>query len=1816
MAGKRSPIRRCLELTLVVTAWAAAAAQSGEADHAAQGREILEDAQRFVAGCENRYPGAPGNQRMSDKIESIFRESSGPSGITRYESAVFLPGEAEITVAGRTIELHPLLPNLVDPCCLDEKEFTGPLYYVGKGRLVDLDGRSLEDSLCLFEFNCGYNYLDAVPRGARACIFIEPDEYWPTLAYEKVLGLPMDVPRFQVSRADGRFLKQHASGPEGAPFEAKIEPNRWERREFKNHWALVEGSDPEAKEELVILHTHLDSLHYCPGLASGGHEALNLKLLMDLYKTYRKRPPGRSLLFQVHNMAHQFHTGASEAVYHLFGPEKDIFNVDRSRSSEERIAWRRKMENEYLLEQYPRLRRDRICPATLEDFRNRRDKPAGFIFPLAEPIVHAIQVARHRLSEERIRLFRQEKLTPERKEKIEEERRRLGDLVSLLNRFGQTAVYAHALIRGSDITEMEAWLTKLKEGGASSAPSPARRVWRLLGEEIQGLIEKLLAGEAVPADASRRILVGVNRLVRNPKLADGVAWNDVKLGGGGKALQDRGKTGTLAGEELMELNRRLLDAAFPSHLTPMKKREADAELRELTPAQRATFEQYRRQVMEEARVARERAELHLGRLREVREARQALKPYHPLVAFELSATYGNRWLNVTKGGASGKDFDDGSSHVSRRKNYGRLFGNRLTTLAEPIERRTGVRWASGRGEGFLYKDKPPLASLQYMMQRVPAYAFLTPYGGNGNLLGSGDRLEALDPEIVSRKRAFMERMIREILRDEKTGTLARRADDGGLESVIPWRLAGSVHLETRVNDGSSTGRPKTVLTDALAVMPLERSTIEFSREMAAASAIKGGVLGHRVSVSDPSGDAFFYNGARGATYRLEVFHVDDAGEIDYARDKGRLLQKYTVDWQPSVDFKDHFLLAAVRCRKADLYDLFHPQSLEGVGKPMFERAGGGQVQRFSHMGMEELQLGFGPVFFRDDIRAKLLFSGNVNLLNNTPKEFKGMGYLAEELDGASVPLLAARDALNINESRIRLLKRNAVTNNLMDAFQEKAKKWFPAERDTRRAALRELRTKRDHCETFRQATRSYGAAFGAYPIVNNTIADMMKAVVFYLAVLIPFAFFLQRLLFSFVRIEVQIASFVTLFLVTYGVFHFVHPAFRIARNPQIVLIAFTMLTLAIFVAMALKGKFDYHMEDFKERFQSEEDVGVVKLAGTAMMVGVTNMKRRRLRTTLTCFTIVLITFTMLSFTSVSQSVSPTRIKKAEEAPYNGIYYARQSWKELDRRSVSILTEVLGQGCDTLQRGFAAYQDAEKSAALLTEESDRAVPLRGILALQKKEDGWLSAMPVVAGRFFSSDEAMEVLVTDAFARDTLGFTESGDQMKIPPNTWLTVNGVRLRLVGLVSSDRMENMRDLRGVSIVPQGLSGKTSFTMEQESVLEEEEVPEGTFQNVNPRFYVIVPFGIRNMLGVPVVSVSIRLPSAQEVWDRTLEFAHYSDNKVYLGARDRFLLNSEKEEHEEGVYEQPGRYYLGTGFETTFGGLGSLIIPLLVSATIVLNTMLGAVYERRREIDIFNAIGLNPLHIALFFVAEAVVYGILGGVGGYLIGQVLAQAIVYFNWLPEINLNYSSITVVYVILFTMLIVILSTIYPALVAMRTASSSSGRRRIEKMGENLLRVQFPYSFTREMAIAVNSYLKDYFDKHADSSVGDFVAELLACTHEGGDEDLKMTLRYDVALAPYDLGVTQIVTIETKPNTRVGAFMVEAESERRSGQEANWMATNQVFLNGIRKYLLHWRVLSREGQEAHMDHGMELFGLGATGDAAEDASASAATSTEGEA
>jgi hypothetical protein len=276
---------------------------------------------------------------------------------------------------------------------------------------------------------------------------------------------------------------------------------------------------------------------------------------------------------------------------------------------------------------------------------------------------------------------------------------------------------------------------------------------------------------------------------------------------------------------------------------------------------------------------------------------------------------------------------------------------------------------------------------------------------------------------------------------------------------------------------------------------------------------------------------------------------------------------------------------------------------------------------------------------------------------------------------------------------------------------------------------------------------------------------------------------------------------------------------------------------------------------------------------------------------------------------------------------------------------------------------------------------------------------------------------------------------------------------------------------------------------------------------------------------------------------------------------------------------------------TSLGGLRNLIVPILIAALIVLNTMMGAVYERFREIGVYSSVGLAPSHIGALFLAEAAVFATIGAVIGYLLGQVLTMILSSFGLLSGLSLNYSSLSAISSTLIVMAVVFISTAYPAKKAANMAVPDVTRRWEfpEPEGDDW-RFDFPFTVGGAEVLGICSYLTRVFASYGEGSIGDFMtegAQLLSQSSGIPDEPV-----YEVMtrtwLAPYDLGISQDVRLAAIPTGEHHIYRIEVTLHRLSGDVASWKRINRGFLNVLRKRFLVWRTVPSATKESYQEEG----------------------------
>lgn len=114
------------------------------------------------------------------------------------------------------------------------------------------------------------------------------------------------------------------------------------------------------------------------------------------------------------------------------------------------------------------------------------------------------------------------------------------------------------------------------------------------------------------------------------------------------------------------------------------------------------------------------------------------------------------------------------------------------------------------------------------------------------------------------------------------------------------------------------------------------------------------------------------------------------------------------------------------------------------------------------------------------------------------------------------------------------------------------------------------------------------------------------------------------------------------------------------------------------------------------------------------------------------------------------------------------------------------------------------------------------------------------------------------------------------------------------------------------------------------------------------------------------------------------------------------------------------------------------IIALIVSAIGMFNTMTITLLERTQEIGIMKALGATSMEVWNLFLAESVVIGFFGGVGGIMLGFLIGELFNFgINILArafggvEVDIFYTPLWfILLIIIFSTFVGLLTGFYPA------------------------------------------------------------------------------------------------------------------------------------------------------------------------------------------
>ena len=334
-----------------------------------------------------------------------------------------------------------------------------------------------------------------------------------------------------------------------------------------------------------------------------------------------------------------------------------------------------------------------------------------------------------------------------------------------------------------------------------------------------------------------------------------------------------------------------------------------------------------------------------------------------------------------------------------------------------------------------------------------------------------------------------------------------------------------------------------------------------------------------------------------------------------------------------------------------------------------------------------------------------------------------------------------------------------------------------------------------------------------------------------------------------------------------------------------------------------------------------------------------------------------------------------------------IVSSRRDWRGMNRDNrpgsnpsdSRLLDESSRQEIEKLPHVLEAYPDIRFVTELRYDDKPHMSMVAGLPASAKSTD----AFDGMQGTFFSSDNAAEAVLQKSFAAELLGKTDREDQEK--------TEDLAKPLLG---KDLV--MRYAERVN-TPSG-QGSTDTASGSYSVYQREE---------RLKIVGVADLDPDSMRAAARARVFLPLKLAQslhvmQIGDMRDSMRGFNQQPTYLTVSVRVKDPKYVQSVEDAVKKlgfatfsildatKSLRQFFAV-LDLFLGIFGSL--ALAVASIGIVNTLVMAILERRREIGIMKAIGASDADVKLLFFAEAGAMGVLGGflgvTAGWLIGRVI-----------------------------------------------------------------------------------------------------------------------------------------------------------------------------------------------------------------------------------
>ena len=444
--------------------------------------------------------------------------------------------------------------------------------------------------------------------------------------------------------------------------------------------------------------------------------------------------------------------------------------------------------------------------------------------------------------------------------------------------------------------------------------------------------------------------------------------------------------------------------------------------------------------------------------------------------------------------------------------------------------------------------------------------------------------------------------------------------------------------------------------------------------------------------------------------------------------------------------------------------------------------------------------------------------------------------------------------------------------------------------------------------------------------------------------------------------------------------YYIYPGFRIIMNPQckivfdlfgfgkvfgfkavtvrgnLFFIAVIIASIALTVALYFVFPRIYRPPEIEGRASLKSIITVI------FSIGKRNVKRRKLRSSFCILSLAMLVMVLTAFTSFSR-VQGIVVEgpSSTNVDVNGCLLEKVP---LNATKVSSVQQFFASGELEALKAYGAENfmirvenvPSNSSVVRLRALSGRNVDLLGVVGLTAEGAEVLGIANYLPKELFK--ENMSIAITESLAR-RLG-VKPGDKIQVSrlmggveTQTW------NFTLVGYVNPAIL-GVNDFNGKPIAPYKLTS------------------EGELQPVNATEFAV--FNAWTIIALP--SSEGETTGLSEKIGISAVFIPMSDENTLKNFANKMALR----EYYAWVFFNGEVTKVYTGEKWEIKGFKELLVPATLVFLNVFMVMINLVYERRNEMFLLAALGLNPAHIASVFLAESIVMGLIGGGIGYYAG--------------------------------------------------------------------------------------------------------------------------------------------------------------------------------------------------------------------------------------